>query len=92
MDPSNTALGAYGFSSYSGVPAGGMSLGVTGTMPETALGVSGNVPGASLPSLPINWHNPLFWLLILALVWSGYVYGAFDIGFKNLGSSKFKLG
>jgi hypothetical protein len=92
MDPSNTALGAYGFASFTGAPAGGMSLGTSGTMPETALGVSGNIPGPALPALPINWHNPLFWLLILALVWSGYIYGAFDIGFKKLGSGKLKLG
>lgn len=87
MDPSNTASGAYGFSTWTAAPAGGMAI-----MPETNVGVSGNVPGPALPSLPINWHNPLFWLLMLALVWSGYVYGAFDIGFKKLGSGRLKLG
>ena len=87
MDPSNTAGGAYGFSSWSQATPGGMAV-----MPETAVGVSGTVPGAALPSLPLNWHNPLFWLLVLALVWSGYIYGAFDVGFKKLGSSSFKVG
>lgn len=87
MDPSQLASGAYGFSSWTPALPGGLAI-----MPETHVGVTGNVPGASLPSLPVNWHNPLFWLLLLALVWSGYVYGAFDIGFKKLGSGKIKIG
>jgi hypothetical protein len=61
-------------------------------MPETQVGVTGDVPGPALPKLPLNWHNPLFWLLILALVWSGYVYGGFNVGMKKLGGGSFKLG
>jgi hypothetical protein len=87
MDAAYTAGGAYGYSSYSPAVPGGVAV-----MPETNIGVSGHVPSGVLPKLPINWHNPLFWLLLLALAWSGYVYGAFDIGFKKLGSTSVKLG
>ena len=87
MDPSYTAGGAYGFNAFSPSIPGGMAI-----MPETSIGMSGDVPGSVLPKLPLGHQNPLFWLLVLALVWSGYVYGAFDIGFKKLGSSSFKVG
>lgn len=87
MDSSYTAGGAYGFMSYTPSTPGGVAV-----MPETSVGVSGDVPSNVLPKLPLSWHNPLFWLLVLALVWSGYVYGAFDIGFKKLGSNSFKVG
>ena len=87
MDSSYTAGGAYGYSAWSPSLPGGMAI-----MPETSVGVSGDIPGAVLPKLPLGIHNPLFWLLVLALVWSGYVYGAFDIGFKKLGSSSIKVG
>ncbi len=87
MDPSNTAQGAYGFNSWTQAVPGGISV-----MPETQIGVSGTVPGAVLPKLSFSWGNPLFWLLIFALAWSGYVYGAFDIGFKKIGRTSVKLG
>jgi hypothetical protein len=87
MDSSYTAGGAYGFNSFSPAVPGGAAI-----MPETSVGVSGAVPGSVLPKLPLGHTNPLFWLLILALVWSGYIYGAFDIGFKKIGSSSFKVG
>ncbi len=82
-----TANGAYGFSSWSPAAPGGVAI-----MPETSVGHTGDVPGASLPSLPLNWHNPLFWVAALFLVWSGYVYGAFDVGFKKIGSTSLKVG
>jgi len=87
MEPSNTAFGAYGFTGWTPSAPGGVAV-----MPETQVGVSGVIPGAALPKLPIVGNNPLFWLLALALLWSGYVYGAFDIGFKKIGSSSVKLG
>lgn len=87
MDTSYTAGGAYGFNAWTPATPGGVAV-----MPETAVGVSGDVPGPSLPSLPFSWHNPLFWLLALALLWSGYVYGAFNIGIKKIGRSSLKLG
>lgn len=87
MDDPQTAFGAYGFNSWTPATPGGLAV-----MPETSVGVSGNVPGPSLPKLPIGWHNPLFWLLVLVLVWSGYIYGAFDIGVKKLVKTSLKVG
>uniref|UniRef100_A0A6M3LJU5 Uncharacterized protein n=1 Tax=viral metagenome TaxID=1070528 RepID=A0A6M3LJU5_9ZZZZ len=87
MESSHTAFGAYGFNGWTPSAPGGVAV-----MPETQVGVTGDIPGPALPRLPILGSNPLFWLLALALIWSGYVYGAFDIGFKKLGSSSFKVG
>lgn len=86
MDP-YTASGAYGFSGWTPATPGGVAI-----MAETAVGQSGDIPGAALPNLPFNWHNPLFWLLVLALAWSGYVYGAFDVGFRKVASGSIKIG
>jgi hypothetical protein len=80
---SMTAGGAYGFSAWNPSPQ---------QIPETQVGVSGDIPGGALPSLPINWHNPLFWVVALFLVWSGYVYGAFDVGVKKIARTSFKVG
>lgn len=82
----HTAGGAYGFNAWTAAVPGGMAV-----MPETAIGVSGEVPGAALPKLPLSWHNPLFWVLVLALVFTGYVYGGFDIGVKKIGNLKLKV-
>ncbi len=82
-----TAAGAYGFAGWTTAVPGGVAV-----MPETAVGVSGDIPGPALPKLPFSWHNPLFWVLLLALAWSGYVYGAFDVGVKKIGSTSVKLG
>lgn len=84
---SMTANGAYGFNGWTPSQPGGVAI-----MPETHVGNTGNVPSPALPSLPLNWHNPLFWILALFLVWSGYVYGAFDVGFRKIGSTSLKVG
>ena len=82
----HTASGAYGFNAWTQAIPGGMAV-----MPETAVGVTGDVPGPALPKLPMTWHNPLFWVLILALVFTGYLYGGFDIGVKKIGNLKLKV-
>jgi len=82
-----TASGAYGFNAWTPAVPGGMAV-----MPETQIGVSADVPGNALPSLPFSWHNPLFWLLLFALTWTGYVYGAFDVGVKKIGRTSIRLG
>lgn len=86
MDPS-TASGAYGFNAWTPAHPGGVAV-----MPETQVGVSGDIPGPALPSLPLSWHNPLFWVLFLALILSGYLYGGFDIGLKKVGNLSLKGG
>ena len=85
MDP-QTAAGAYGYSNWTPALPGGMAI-----MPETHIGVTGDVPGAALPSLPLSWHNPLFWVLVLALILTGYLYGGFDVGVKKIGNLKLKV-
>lgn len=86
MDP-QTAGGAYGFSAWTPAQPGGVAI-----MPETQVGVSGIIPGAALPNLPIIGDNPLFWVLALVLIFTGYLYGAFDIGVKKIGNISVKGG
>ena len=85
MDMS-TAQGAYGFNSWSPATPGGVAI-----MSETQQGIS-NLPSGVLGKLPIGHQNPLMWLLVLLLIWTGYLYGGFDLGIKKIGSSKFKIG
>ena len=86
MDP-QTAAGAYGFNAWTPAMPGGIAI-----MPETAVGVSGDIPGPALPKLPLSYHNPLFWVLVLALILTGYLYGGFDIGLKKVGNISLKGG
>lgn len=78
LDP-NTAMGAYGYNSWTPAIPGGMAV-----MPETQVGTSGNVPGAVMGKLPLHAGNPLFWLLLLVLIWTGYIYGGFNVGVKKI--------
>lgn len=80
-------MGVYGFGSYTPATAGGVAI-----MPETQIGSTGSVPSNVLGTLPLHHANPLFWLLILVLVLTGYVYGAFDVGVKHLIEGKIKVG
>lgn len=86
MDP-QTAQGAYGYNSWTPATPGGVAI-----MPETHIGVSGDVPGAVLPKLSLGHQNPLFWVLILVLLFTGYLYGGFNIGLKKIGNVKIKGG
>jgi hypothetical protein len=83
-----TASGAYGFGSWTPATPGGVAV-----MPETQLGTTGNIPGAVLSKFTAHpANNPLFWLLAAALIWTGYVYGGFDVGVKNLFGTKTRVG
>jgi hypothetical protein len=83
MDPNDhTASNVYGFSAYTHTYPGGMS-----TQPVTEVG-SGDVPSGVLPSLGFGPKNPLFWVLLLFLIITGYLTFGFDIGLKKLGSLK----
>ena len=86
MDPS-TATGAYGFGSYTPAVPGGVSI-----QPETQLGAIGEIPGAVLTKTGLGHQNPLFWILVFALVFTGYLYGGFDIGIKRIGRETLKVG
>jgi len=87
LDNPLTASSAYGFSAWTPSVAGG-----TAVMPETNLGATGDVPSLALPDIPLLGGNPLFWLLVLFLIWTGYVYGAFDVGIKKIGKAGVKVG
>jgi hypothetical protein len=77
-----TAFGAYGFNSHtSAYPGGGA------TLPMTDVG-AGNIPSGVLPKLGFGPSNPLFWVLILFLIITGYLTFGFDLGFKKIGSLK----
>lgn len=78
----STATGAYGFV-HGGTPVGSI-------MAETNVGVTGTPFDAGALGLGIN--NPLFWLLVLVLVFTGWIFGAFDFGVKNIGSVNLKAG
>lgn len=82
-----TATDAYGFKSYSPAYPGGLVV-----APQTDQGGGDGIPSVALPSLPFGWQNPMFWLLALLLVITGYVSGGFDIGVKKLGKIGLKVG
>jgi hypothetical protein len=78
-----TASGAYGFQSFSHAFPGGMA-----TQPMTDVG-AGNIPDGVMPKLGFGHQNPLFWVLVIFLIITGYLTFGFDIGIKKLGQLKF---
>lgn len=91
MDP-NTAAGAYGFGAYSPATPGGLAI----APPVTQLGGDHPMetpPGIVLPDM-FGGHidHPLFWFLILVLVFTGYVFGSFDVGIKRVVRAGVKVG
>lgn len=86
-DP-NTAAGAYGYSTYTQPIPGGAAI-----IPETQLGAVQDIPGAVLGKLgPHPAQNPLFWVLVVALAFTGYIYGGFDFGVKKVTRGSFRVG
>lgn len=77
-----TAADAYGFQSYSPAYPGGLVV-----APQTTTGDTGGdpVPSISLPRLPLGHQNPLFWVLLILLIITGYVAGGFDVAIKKIG-------
>ena len=83
MTDFSTAAGAYGYV-HGGMPVGEI-------MAETNVGGDATLGFDNLP-LGLGTNNPLFWLLILFLVFTGWIFGAFDFGAKNVGSVAVKVG
>jgi len=81
-----TAQGAYGYSG-SGLNANGGTA-----MVQEQPGVANATAGSLMPDLSIGWNNPLFWLLALFLVWSGYVFFGFNFGVKKVFNESLKIG
>lgn len=50
------------------------------------------VAGIGVGHSAYGHRNPLFWLLILALVVTGYVGLGFDFSIRNVGSEKLRVG
>lgn len=87
MDPfadPMTAGGAYGFQTYSpqNPSAVGSAMSSSGAVNEAVSQVS-NIG---------HTNNPLFWLLLLALIWTGYIFGQFEVGVKRIGKVGIEVG
>ena len=81
-----TAQGAYGFNSWTPAIPGGVAI-----IPETQVGNDG-APGAVLDKLSFGHNNPLFWLLVIFLVFTGWLYASGAFGIKKIGSISAKVG
>lgn len=79
----STAQGIYGFV-HGLIPVGSVQA-------ETQVGADG-VDLAGSSSLSLGTQNPLFWLLILFLIFTGWIFGGFDFGVKRIGNVKVKAG
>ncbi len=67
-----TAASVYGF--QGGPPAG------DAVHAETSVGTGLDSTAGALPALPLHWGNPLFWLLIGILLFTGWLFGGFNVG------------
>lgn len=79
----SSAAGAYGFI-HGATP-------VPGVMAETSVGADFSAPFET-NTRGFGLDNPLFWLLILALIFTGWIFGAFDFGVKRVGNVRVKAG
>jgi hypothetical protein len=82
----DTATDAYGFTSYTPAYPGGLAV-----ASATDIGMQG-VPGEVLAPLGLGHKNPLFWILVLALIVTGYLTLGFDVGLKKVIKGGFKVG
>jgi hypothetical protein len=77
----HTAMGAYGFSSWSPAYPGGSAV-----LPMTD--IADHIPSGVLPKMGFGPSNPLFWVLIIFLIITGYLSLGFDLSFKKIGALK----
>jgi hypothetical protein len=82
-----TAAGTYGFGSYSPDAVSAMPA-------QTSTGAAGEGVSQIASSITSIGHtnNPLFWLLILALIWTGYIFGVFEVGVHKVGRARVAVG
>ena len=78
----DTAAEAYGFTSYTPAYPGGLAVAAA-----TDIQMQGMPHEVSLP-LGFGPQNPLFWILILFLIITGYATAGFNVGLKKI----FKVG
>lgn len=80
-----TAAETYGFISYTPAYPGGLAV-------QNSTGVQDQFPSEIAPKLGFGHQNPLFWVLVLVLILTGYVSAGFNVGFKKIGSFGAKIG
>lgn len=82
-----TAQDTYGFRSWSPATPGGIAV-----MAETQIGEGHELSGAVMGRLPLGINNPLFWVLVGVLVFTGWLYLGGSFGIKKIGSASLKVG
>jgi hypothetical protein len=90
----DTARSLYGYSIRGGgyLPEGPVLTDVAATREVNTTATGRTVGGMNLVHHALGVENPLFWVLILALLIVGYLTFLFDIGVKNVGQERLKLG
>lgn len=81
-----TAAGAYGFISYTPAFPGGLAV-----ANATDIGQQG-IPHEIEQKLGYGTSNPLFWVLVLVLLITGYATVGFNVGLKRVFKGGVKLG
>lgn len=81
-----TAAESYGFISYTPAFPGGLAV-----ANATDLGQQG-IPHEIETKLGFGTSNPLFWVLVLVLIVTGYVTLGFNVGLKRVFKGGIKIG
>lgn len=81
-----TATDAYGFISYTPAYPGGLAV-----ASATDLQMQG-IPHEIQQKLGFGHSNPLFWVLILILIITGYATLGFNVGIKKIFKAGAKVG
>lgn len=81
-----TATDAYGFISYTPAFPGGLAV-ANATDVQSA-----GIPHEVLNGMGFGPSNPLFWVLILVLIITGYATVGFDFGLKKVVKGGLKIG
>ena len=81
-----TAAESYGFQSYTPAFPGGLAV-----ASATDIGQQG-IPHEIETKLGFGTSNPLFWVLLLVLIITGYLTLGFNVGIKRVLKGGIKLG
>lgn len=81
-----TAADAYGFQSYTPAYPGGLAVAAA-----TDIQMQG-IPHEVQNKLGFGHSNPLFWVLILVLIITGYATLGFNVGIKKIFKGGLKVG
>lgn len=81
------ALDAYGYRAGPPSTPGGAAI-----VAETQIGQGHELSAAVMGKMPFGVDNPLFWLLVLFLVFTGWIYLGGSFGIKRIGSISAKVG